>query len=1044
MKSKSSILVVSKSPFRRKARQGQTIVIALLVLLLLAFVGGLFVTIVARNLVNAHTAGTVQTADDYAQSGLRFADDQLRTSVEGADWRPPIAIMANLTPAQTAALRKDPDYDYLSQRYARYNTGNGRFLIRVTYDPLGSQFNPKNTQPAVFDPKNPGAPVATDPLARYIKIEAVGREGNIDPKDPTTFPRAARGTQIAKLVAYKPIGITDYARFITDVDRRSDIASIGVPSIYDANLNDITTPGVFDFYGKTSESRSAQIRSFGVATTLGASDAYIAQPDPSTSFTFLLPNPNAGSGASPANGTNIAAGGGAFRSNSSVRFYGKNTIYLNRPDTANTATPSLSDQIEINGDLILDHFDPSVQTGGLSDLTKQPSNLAFAYSSDPAVSSVPVYPSSDPSFQTFGGAVRDGRSGSSGNDANGFARQIKRLDPPKIDNVDSVTSMSRYRSMAINSPIRDGVTNPMPDASQNGYGQTVYINNSSDVQSESIGVTGGGTLVDQWLNRNHANDNPLTSKGGWVGDIYVPPGVEIVFGRLPFAAGTLQGQYGITLIRHDQTANNTIFQWLDPTDKNSGSSVMYIPFRDFYSGVASGNINRDIVIVAEGNVRVHGIISADPNDSPVPTDNDDPLARHITIVTNATAYVEGNLLKGNPNSSIAVLARDYVCVNTTQFTAGPMVSNPVLGVLPPSTNSGDITKLDFTPKDGLLPSLVQEFNFGLPNGGKPSQYQTLALYYSAGPDSSTAGNTDIKFSLYNPRTNLVASFTPGLTNPQDDASAFYKNTMLNPAVHMTVDMSTLQIDSTGKTLLNILEDEPLQLWTSRLNGIQAANNTSQLLLERAAVLPMDIRIEAILYAQNKSFFVIPGQWFNSDGGDTVKNYAVTDARKATPNGFYIDRGTLLDNTLPDQSRYPFNGQPIDMKIIISGAVSEAHPADISAQNAWMQKWGWIPQYHGSMIGGIPSARGEQTIAEERAGIGHVLPNAPYNVSNDHPGDGLTIIYNPQCAFPYTYDTTTHLATVLRCDSYGNPLPFAPRLPVCDGLLYAGQAADDRP
>ncbi len=37
-----------------------------------------------------------------------------------------------------------------------------------------------------------------------------------------------------------------------------------------------------------------------------------------------------------------------------------------------------------------------------------------------------------------------------------------------------------------------------------------------------------------------------------------------------------------------------------------------------------------------------------------------------------------------------------------------------------------------------------------------------------------------------------------------------------------------------------------------------------------------------------------------------------------------------------------------MKIIIDGAVSEARPADIAAQSAWMLKWGWIPQYHGSL------------------------------------------------------------------------------------------------
>ena len=54
----------------------------------------------------------------------------------------------------------DPDRDYLDSRlYARYNTGAGRFLLRVTYDPINL-----NTSQHV-------------PPGRYLKIESIGREG---------------------------------------------------------------------------------------------------------------------------------------------------------------------------------------------------------------------------------------------------------------------------------------------------------------------------------------------------------------------------------------------------------------------------------------------------------------------------------------------------------------------------------------------------------------------------------------------------------------------------------------------------------------------------------------------------------------------------------------------------------------------------------------------------------------------------------------------------------------------------------------------------
>ena len=69
-------------------------------------------------------------------------------------------------------------------------------------------------------------PSRGDPMSKYIKIESIGRMGTVDENDPTTM-----GTQSERLrsekVAYKSIGITDYARFVTNKDRRSDEFSLG-------------------------------------------------------------------------------------------------------------------------------------------------------------------------------------------------------------------------------------------------------------------------------------------------------------------------------------------------------------------------------------------------------------------------------------------------------------------------------------------------------------------------------------------------------------------------------------------------------------------------------------------------------------------------------------------------------------------------------------------------------------------------------------------------------------------------------------------------
>ena len=260
---------------RRRSQRGQTAVIALLVLLLLSFIGALFITIIARNLKAQGRSHRTLNADYYAEAGLRYADAQLTTSLDGADWRPPLQyqVTAAFQPKDTVGLKRyqafttpnppqlppvvtqDPDRAYLQQGFARYNTQNGRFLLRVTYDPINQSSQ-------------------DNPTARYLKIESVGREGTVDPTDPTTFQNQPVTRLAATLVAYKPIGITDYARFETNIDKRSDIANLGVPSI--VKNNNILTPGVFDF-----DSPSAVVppqlflTQYPILVTYGSPDAYL-------------------------------------------------------------------------------------------------------------------------------------------------------------------------------------------------------------------------------------------------------------------------------------------------------------------------------------------------------------------------------------------------------------------------------------------------------------------------------------------------------------------------------------------------------------------------------------------------------------------------------------------------------------------------------------------------------------------------------------------------------------------------------------------------
>ncbi len=187
-----------------RAQSGQTLVVALAVLFILLFLGGTFVARVARNLTNSRRAGDTSDALALAQAGLKYCDSELTGSADGADWRP--VPSAPIGPNNGV---NDPDYFWLEKGFTRLNLKGGRALVRVSYDP---------------DPFNP--------VGQAIKIESIGRTGELDPNDPTVFVQNQVSPRLRReLIAYKRLGITDYLRFITDKDKNNHNNYLGVPAI---------------------------------------------------------------------------------------------------------------------------------------------------------------------------------------------------------------------------------------------------------------------------------------------------------------------------------------------------------------------------------------------------------------------------------------------------------------------------------------------------------------------------------------------------------------------------------------------------------------------------------------------------------------------------------------------------------------------------------------------------------------------------------------------------------------------------------------------
>ncbi len=1026
-----------------RRRRGQTAIIALLVLLLLSFVGGLFVTIVANNLRAQGRSHRTLNADYYAEAGLRYADDQLARSLDGADWRPPLQaqLAAADVPGDAVALARynaikgtlpnlttpassDPDAPYLVQGFTRYNTEGGRFLLRVTYDPNAA-------------------------ATHYLKIESVGREGVVVPSDPTTFTNQPTARLAATLVAYKPIGITDYARFETNKDNRSDVMNVGVPSFYHVQGNPdstattpsgIITPGVFDF---NTSGNAPTLQQFPITTTYGA---------PATT----------GTGATP-------AGGGSFRANGSVRFYGLNEFYLNRPTAGN------GDDIEVAGNLLLDNYNPAADTGNTASapyagLQDQNAAVIINPQTITAPSTTPFYAGPTTSavrpFDTDQGAVRDGGTTS---DANGFPRSIARLAPPIIDAVNSATSLTRYQDITENSPERlvpsvnggvagDGPpSTPDPTAGQDGWGQAIYVDNTGDAQHDSTGLVGGHTLIDEWLHRNGGGQSALSAKGGWDGPFYNPPGVDITLGlQQQNLNGNNYSFYGVRLTRSDVDGSGNPKLWKNSDGTQGTSPTMVVSYYDLnasndptvnpatLAGPAlaayRANPDNDVVIYCEGNVRIKpSLISAFagetiangepkrlyPANGGGAATSDDTLPRHITIVTDGTAYIEGSILKGNPDSSLTILARNYVCLNTTQFYAGAIADQNAQSTQPPTASASDGTLLDFSAQNDVL---VQDFSFN--TGSYTGTTGRYALYISGGP--SAPGETQAQFDFINPATGMEIPNGQASLNPFDNPLVSPLFNTLGNATNGVSSLTHISFDLTGNTTLATLPGTPflpLQLWT-RLdpNPSPVADNVSvanqDYVQERSAILPMDIQIQAVMYAQDKSFFVIPGPWFNSDANDNLQSYtyAHTDSNGVpVPGGIRDNQGT--STIAPGVARFPFYGQPVDLRITITGAVSENRPAPISAQASWMAKWGWIPQFHG----------GEAVYTTGTT----FEPSGHPAATTGQPSIGLNLVYDPLAGSPYDA-TAGPTKGYLRTDLYGRPLPFTPKLPVSTGLIYAGQ------
>lgn len=1067
---------------RRRRQEGQTIVIALIVLLLLLILGFVFAGILNRSIQGTARQTTRFQANDLGEAGVRYALDQLVDSEAGADWRgAPVDLGAgNVTSDPDAFYLRRPEpglsgnarftfpgKNYKDQGgpdglgfYTRVPFQNGRALVRVRYAPVDA---------SLF--YGDGAKPPTTGAGRsYLMIESVGRSGLVDLRDPTTlltepvnyrgFASAAafstgltalsdldrRNVNVRNLVAYAQIGITDDARFITNIHRETRPVELGVPNDLGASYAGRPVTSLLD--PSNRRLLTSEIGRQGVPFNVG------------------------GIG-------NTLAGFGSIHVNGDLLVHGTLQTYLN---------PSLGDGITVAG-AVRGADDNSALLVTTQQVNRTGATTAPTLSA-PVTTTLTgnALDSRNGAFNTLGGVVRDGQDGV---DASGSARGIGYREPPRIA---TDTQRDRYRRST-----RDSGATAL--AGQYGHGRGVFVDNMDDRQTprgeEGRAAAGDQeSLVYDWLNPNNAS----FSRTGWRGPVYLPRGAELrlvndgwtITRDAASAARTWRRPNGA-----DSGSATARFRLLRGTD----GQIHVV--NSFSPGVTDIGANQaDATIVAapvfngvlyfEGNVRVRGVI---------PTD------AQVSVVSGATIYIEGSITKGilgnqvtasaasgatpvgrrigRPSASmIGLFARDYVTVNPTLFV-GPASGQTVrvkadvpggLTYSPLKMENGETltlqTELPLDPEgrrvagttsDPQNPSTWEPFATGYGVGAGARQNVRLILTHTAEEGVAPAiPSLSVNPGLFDGGNPLLSAYvfavdtiaTPQeiITYPMGDAAYQRFSRFESRGFPIVVPAYGLNAGDLAKGVISHNAPPattppsaplPFKLGTTGseydVDGdLIASSNTLQFrtqggggyLLARAAVVPADIRIEAAIYAQEGSFFVIPGGWFNPNPNDTRERYLARETQfeaqgltaAAANDAADLDR---IDN-FGAYPEVPFYGEPLDVRISVEGAVAENMPPPVAQQAEWLRKWGWIPDTLGATGTSIPDSHRRGLAVQN----GAVVPNLTFSydpVLGTGRNQGLRLIGDPNDLDNYG----------VRSDDYGRPLPALPRLPVSPALAYFG-------
>lgn len=966
-----------------------------------------------------------------------------------------------------AELRRlDPDAQWLDpgstngRPYARIATGRGRFLLRISYLPAWRFAGAASEANGLRD--------EFDATSQMIHIEAIGRPGEVDMNDPSFFAQDATDEGVTQPVgplrrveAFVPVGLVDQLWWITNLTRERGPAEMGVPAFEDGHRTPVEYASLFQgglrsnvdvrWHGRSlfrvypARGEGIFVRGkivFAVRGNAPASGDPGFQP---TNLQVLALDDN----GSPAL---VAPPGG-----------GPPVIPPDNQDD-NPANDTLIPAIAPNY--------PNPAAEGESNTAQfNPVRLLNA--------------GRDRRMVVLDELFERGTAGAG--ITTETAQSIRMQAPPKLDQKSNATGVSRWLALTRDSgatiSITDNgqqklvntgwysLTNPSSNPQFEPFrARGLYLDNFGDIQYPSDRAA----VKDEWLQRGSSD----VRRRGWLADHYIPtvvenntahPVMEVLFTRsprdpmqAPGPSNPIVPKMRVTRFDFDQRQLNLAPEtgrqrkFYTVTSLNApGRSATLSPIGQ----TAEFEYPTNGVIFCEGSVRVRGVIGAPYDSGSGAAAEQATRPRGITLASGGTIYVEGNLTR-EPGWQIGLLAHDYVTLNPTMFTRispgdDVQVQADTLGA------NGQPTGYHFDIPQGsdLDFAIASAVNLNLANtqlhvrhsavyesstsetsvvlnlpflgaGGVPwpdwnrDRYDFGANAPSVPPPSGSYQVGTQRFYLFHEQpARPPAAPTPWAdTNMQtvagQPANFEHKSFNLGGAPTIPAGMEgvfRLQVGPRDGASGPVMSPDGQPYWLSRIAVIP-----------RQA--PLQIRIEAVMYAYQGSWFVIPPPFFNENGTDTYENYVSTGLR---------GQGTQPVNT----ADHPFHNEPLNIEIEVVGAITENMPAAPSEKAAWIRAlWQDPNRYAVPAVGSAPARL-------------NYRPNILYRFDHDlrryvrarviRTGEEFIARIAPLPAggalLPGTVDLQALRATMSSgpVNSYIETLPLLPRLPA-SSVVYEGR------